>query len=98
MKDRIYIKDLKDHVGKEIVIAGWVDVRLCRAKYRALAPTLSERARRIWAATEARAAALACGIPPEQLEFMNLRFYQTGTVTKAPIQKDMPMLNIAMER
>ena len=39
-------------------------------------------------ATEARAAALACGIPPEQLEFMNLRFYQTGTVTKAPIQKD----------
>ncbi|CAN5403282.1 glucosamine-6-phosphate deaminase [soil metagenome] len=37
-------------------------------------------------ATEARAAALACGIPPEQLEFMNLRFYQTGTVTKAPVQ------------
>jgi len=33
-----------------------VDVRLCRAKYRALAPTLTERARRIWAATEARAA------------------------------------------
>ena len=30
-------------------------------------------------ATEARAAALACGIPPEQLEFMNLRFYRTGT-------------------
>lgn len=37
-------------------------------------------------ATEARAAALACGIPPEQLEFMNLRFYRTGTVTKNPIQ------------
>jgi len=37
-------------------------------------------------ATEARAAALACGIPPEQLEFMNLRFYRTGTVTKDPIQ------------
>jgi len=37
-------------------------------------------------ATEARAAALACGIPPEQLEFMNLRFYRTGTITKAPIQ------------
>jgi glucosamine-6-phosphate deaminase len=37
-------------------------------------------------ATEARAGALACGIPPEQLEFMNLRFYRTGTVTKAPIQ------------
>jgi transposase len=33
-----------------------VDVRLCRAKYKALAPTLTERARRIWAATEARAA------------------------------------------
>jgi glucosamine-6-phosphate deaminase len=36
-------------------------------------------------ATEARAAALACGIPPEQLEFMNLRFYRTGTKTKDPI-------------
>jgi len=33
-----------------------VDVKLCRAKYRALAPALTERSRRIWAATEARAA------------------------------------------
>jgi hypothetical protein len=33
-----------------------VDVALCRAKYKALAPTLTERGRRIWAATEARAA------------------------------------------
>ncbi len=36
-------------------------------------------------ATEARAAAAACGIPPEQLEFMDLRFYRTGTIAKAPI-------------
>jgi glucosamine-6-phosphate deaminase len=35
--------------------------------------------------TEASAAALACGIPPEQLEFMDLRFYRTGTIAKAPI-------------
>ncbi len=42
--------------------------------------------KRMIRATEARAAALACGIPPGQLEFMNLRFYRTGTVTKAPIQ------------
>lgn len=42
--------------------------------------------KRMIRATEARAAALACGIPPEQLEFMNLRFYRTGTVAKAPIQ------------
>jgi glucosamine-6-phosphate deaminase len=35
--------------------------------------------------TEARAAALACGVPPEQLEFMNLRFYRTGTIDKAPL-------------
>jgi len=35
--------------------------------------------------TEARAAALACGIPAEQLEFMDLRFYRTGTIAKAPI-------------
>ena len=39
-------------------------------------------------ATEARAAALACGIPPAQLEFMNLRFYRTGTIDKAPVQPD----------
>lgn len=35
--------------------------------------------------TEARAAAAACGIPPEQLTFMDLRFYRTGTIAKAPI-------------
>src|SRR4051794_26349771 len=35
--------------------------------------------------TEARAAALACGIPPEHLAFMDLRFYRTGTIAKAPI-------------
>jgi glucosamine-6-phosphate deaminase len=35
--------------------------------------------------TEARAGALACGVPPENLEFMDLRFYRTGTIAKAPI-------------
>jgi glucosamine-6-phosphate deaminase len=35
--------------------------------------------------TEARAAALACGVPAHQLEFMDLRFYRTGTIAKAPI-------------
>jgi len=38
--------------------------------------------------TEARAAALACGVPPEQLVFMDLRFYRTGTIAKAPIHPD----------
>lgn len=38
--------------------------------------------------TEARAAALACDIPAEQLEFMDLRFYRTGTIAKAPIHPD----------
>ncbi|HKB03958.1 MAG TPA: glucosamine-6-phosphate deaminase, partial [Gemmataceae bacterium] len=38
--------------------------------------------------TEARAAALACGIPPDQLEFMDLRFYRTGTIAKAPIHPE----------
>jgi hypothetical protein len=33
-----------------------VDLRLWRAKYKALTPALTERGRRIWAATEARAA------------------------------------------
>ncbi len=32
MKGRIYIKDLKDNVGKEVVIAGWVDVRRDQGK------------------------------------------------------------------
>lgn len=32
MKNRIYIKDLKDHIGKEIIIAGWVDVRRDQGK------------------------------------------------------------------
>jgi glucosamine-6-phosphate deaminase len=36
--------------------------------------------------TEARAGALVCGIPPEQCHFMDLRFYRTGTIAKAPIQ------------
>jgi glucosamine-6-phosphate deaminase len=38
--------------------------------------------------TEARAGALATGVPPEQLVFMNLRFYRTGTIAKAPIHAD----------
>lgn len=50
-------------------------------------------------ATEARAAALACGIPPEQLEFMNLRFYRTGTVAKNPIHpKDIEDIAALLER
>lgn len=32
MRDRIYIKDLKDNVGKEVIIAGWVDVRRDQGK------------------------------------------------------------------
>jgi glucosamine-6-phosphate deaminase len=50
-------------------------------------------------ATEARAAALACGIPPEQLEFMNLRFYRTGTISKAPLHaKDIDDIVELFER
>ncbi|QEL17277.1 glucosamine-6-phosphate deaminase [Limnoglobus roseus] len=50
-------------------------------------------------ATEARAAALACGIRPEQLEFMNLRFYRTGTITKNPIQpQDIDDIVALLER
>lgn len=50
-------------------------------------------------ATEARSAALACGIPPSQLEFMDLRFYRTGTVSKDPIHpKDIDDIVALMER
>ena len=38
-----------------------MDLRDCRAKYRALASTLTERTRRVWAATEARAVGPARG-------------------------------------
>ncbi|GIW82001.1 MAG: glucosamine-6-phosphate deaminase [Gemmatales bacterium] len=38
--------------------------------------------------TEARAAALACGVPAEKCHFMDLRFYRTGTVAKAPLHPD----------
>ncbi|VTS05435.1 glucosamine-6-phosphate deaminase : Glucosamine-6-phosphate deaminase-like protein OS=Planctomyces maris DSM 8797 GN=PM8797T_00694 PE=4 SV=1: Glucosamine_iso: PIG-L [Tuwongella immobilis] len=38
--------------------------------------------------TEARAAAAACGILADQCEFLNLRFYRTGTKTKAPLHPD----------
>jgi glucosamine-6-phosphate deaminase len=38
--------------------------------------------------TEARAGALAAGVPPEQLVFMDLRFYRTGTIAKAPIHPE----------
>jgi glucosamine-6-phosphate deaminase len=49
--------------------------------------------------TEARAAALACGIPPEQLEFMDLRFYRTGTIAKAPLhQQDIADVVTLLER
>jgi glucosamine-6-phosphate deaminase len=49
--------------------------------------------------TEARAAALACGIPPEQLDFMDLRFYRTGTIAKAPIHpQDIEDIAALLER
>jgi glucosamine-6-phosphate deaminase len=49
--------------------------------------------------TEARAAALACGIPAEQLEFMDLRFYRTGTIAKAPIHpQDVADIVALLER
>ncbi|HZY91065.1 MAG TPA: PIG-L family deacetylase, partial [Gemmataceae bacterium] len=49
--------------------------------------------------TEARAAALACGIPPENLEFMDLRFYRTGTIAKAPIHpQDIADITALLER
>ncbi|MFA5999690.1 MAG: aspartate--tRNA ligase [Candidatus Paceibacterota bacterium] len=32
MQNRIYIKDLKDYIGKEVTIAGWVDVRRDQGK------------------------------------------------------------------
>src|SRR4030095_14746420 len=43
------------------------------------------RVKKLICETETRAAALACGVPPERLEFMDLRFYRTGTIAKAPI-------------
>jgi glucosamine-6-phosphate deaminase len=49
--------------------------------------------------TEARAAALACGVPPEQLDFLDLRFYRTGTIAKAPIHpQDIDDISALLKR
>jgi glucosamine-6-phosphate deaminase len=49
--------------------------------------------------TEARAAALACGVPSNQLNFMDLRFYRTGTIAKAPIHpQDIDDIVALLER
>jgi aspartyl-tRNA synthetase len=32
MKNRVYIKDLKEHIGKEVIIAGWVNIRRDQGK------------------------------------------------------------------
>lgn len=49
--------------------------------------------------TEARAAALACGVLAEQLVFMDLRFYRTGTIAKAPIHpQDIDDIVALLER
>ncbi|MDB5310731.1 MAG: nagB [Gemmataceae bacterium] len=50
-------------------------------------------------ATEARAAALACGIPADRLEFLDLRFYRTGTAAKDPIHpQDVADIAALLER
>jgi len=57
------------------------------------------RIKQLIRATEARSAALACGIPPCRLEFMDLRFYRTGTATKDPIHpKDIDDIVALMEK
>ena len=49
--------------------------------------------------TEARAAALACGVPAERLVYMDLRFYRTGTIAKAPIHpQDIDDIVALLER
>lgn len=49
--------------------------------------------------TEARAAAWACGVDADRLEFMDLRFYRTGTIAKAPIHpQDVADIVALLER
>jgi glucosamine-6-phosphate deaminase len=49
--------------------------------------------------TEARAAARACGVPARQLEFMDLRFYRTGKIAKAPIHpQDIADISSLLQR
>ncbi|MCI0376177.1 MAG: glucosamine-6-phosphate deaminase [Gemmataceae bacterium] len=55
--------------------------------------------KRLIRATEARAGASVCGVPPEQLVFMDLRFYRTGTIAKAPIHpQDIQDITNLLER
>ncbi|HYC83377.1 MAG TPA: OB-fold nucleic acid binding domain-containing protein, partial [Candidatus Paceibacterota bacterium] len=32
MQNRIYLKDLKGHIGQEVTVVGWVDVRRDQGK------------------------------------------------------------------
>ena len=89
--------------GLDVTTVGSVKQRIdqymaAKKPGQADSPDLLE-VKRLIRSTEARSAALACGIPPDQLEFMNLRFYRTGTVTKAPIQpQDIDDIVALLER
>jgi glucosamine-6-phosphate deaminase len=45
---------------------------------------------------EARAAARECGVPVERLHFMDLPFYETGTVRKKPLGEDDIRLTVEL--
>ncbi|TWU62952.1 MULTISPECIES: 6-phosphogluconolactonase [Crateriforma] len=47
---------------------------------------------------EAREGARCCGVPDEQLHFLNLPFYQTGRVRKKPLSQDDIRLTVDLMR
>jgi glucosamine-6-phosphate deaminase len=64
---------IRDHISKKCAANGWVDSKELL--------DIKANIRR----QEAAAAARYCGVLPECIHFLNLPFYQTGTIAKNPI-------------
>src|SRR3989344_6689922 len=95
MKNRTYIKDLKEHVGREVTIAGFVDVRRDHGKLIFIdMRDMSGKVQMVALPNRKEAHELASAVRPEWVIAV------TGNVNKRPekmINKDEPMGDIEIE-
>src|SRR3989338_4524688 len=95
MKNRIYIKDLKEHVGKEVTIAGFVDIRRDHGKLIFIdLRDMSGKVQMVALPNHKETQELAAIIRPEWVIAV------TGKVNKRPekmINKDEPNGEIEIE-
>ena len=96
MKNRIYIKDIKEHLGKETTIAGFVDVRRDHGKLIFIdLRDMSGKVQMVALPNHKEAHTLAAAVRSEWVIAV------TGKVNKRPekmINKDEPNGDIEMER